>query len=160
MKTGRKNRVLYTMLAAVLGASIVFPRQALSPRAAAEETDISAIGGLQVHLDAQSIAGVNNGAAVEKVENKAASTLQGAGDAVQTNTARRPAYIAQGRINGKPALRFQANSCMPVSYTHLEQPHHVHGRKRNVGLVDGVDYSRSGGRISRGRVHRIYECSE
>lgn len=114
MKTGRKNRVLYTMLAAVLGASIVFPRQALSPRAAAEETDISAIGGLQVHLDAQSIAGVNNGAAVEKVENKAASTLQGAGDAVQTNTARRPAYIAQGRINGKPALRFQANSCMQI----------------------------------------------
>ena len=114
MKTSRKNRVLYTMLAAVLGASIVFPRQALSPRAAAEETDISTIGGLQVHLDAQSIAGVNNGAAVEKVENKAASTLQGAGDAVQTNTARRPAYIAQGRINGKPALRFQANSCMQI----------------------------------------------
>ena len=97
-----------TTLALALALGIVIPAGSALTAVAAENIDISSIGGKVVHIDAQSISAEDR-ANVESVANSGSL-----GAAVQSDASRAPRYFAESRISGLPALRFAADSYLTI----------------------------------------------
>lgn len=110
-----KFRIASLFAGAVLFLSILMQCFFPLTKASAETADISGIAGLQLQLDAQSLSGISDGGKIARLSNNAeSSTLEGVGDAVQADTTRQPTYVAESSINGKPAIRMDAQSFMQV----------------------------------------------
>lgn len=110
----KMRKLKYLCLLMSLIFCFTFVLQGAAAPVWAAERQLADIAGLQLHLDAQSLEGYSDGQKVGKVSNSASSTLEGVGDAVQNAEANKPTYVAGSSINGKPALRFDAQSYMKI----------------------------------------------
>lgn len=121
-KRGRAHKAFaYVLAGAIFAATLVsavpsnvFAESGDETYASGTDVDtVAAINGLQIWYDANDITAAN-GARIDRLVNKATPILGGAGDAVQQSGAARPIYVAESDINGRPAIRFNAQSFMRV----------------------------------------------
>ena len=119
-KRGRAHKAFaYVLAGAIFAATLVsavpsnvFAESGDETYASGTDVDtVAAINGLQIWYDANDITAAN-GARIDRLVNKATPILGGAGDAVQQSGAARPIYVAESDINGRPAIRFNAQSFM------------------------------------------------
>ena len=107
---------LAMILFASAGIAALAPRTAQSAQAETGAESVADIEGLQLWLDAASVL-AEDGEKLSVWENKAQSVLEGAGDAVQSEEARQPVYVAQSEALGGPAVRLSANTFFRVGGT-------------------------------------------
>ena len=107
---------LAMILFASAGIAALAPRTAQSAQAETGAESVADIEGLQLWLDAASVL-AEDGEKLSVWENKAQSVLEGAGDAVQSEEARQPVYVAQSAALGGPSVRLSANTFFRVGGT-------------------------------------------
>lgn len=107
---------LAMILFASAGIAALAPRTAQSAQAETGAESVADIEGLQLWLDAASVL-AEDGEKLSVWENKAQSVLEGAGDAVQSEEARQPVYVAQSAALGGPSVRLSADTFFRVGGT-------------------------------------------